>query len=124
MNTNITFTAHLTDNHQLKAADAMISKLRFELGQERSYTEELQEELERTKQSVQLLTSQLEAEREKVKKLYDKYSRDVQEAVKLDDTYQRLKEKITESEEESLMWKRRAEVYLAELIKLRDGRDH
>lgn len=40
---NIKFIAHLTENHQLKAADELISKLQIELGQANSYIEELEE---------------------------------------------------------------------------------
>lgn len=54
MNTiNITCKAHLTENHQLKAADALISKLRIQLGEERSYTEELILEISKLKEEIE-----------------------------------------------------------------------
>ena len=42
---NIKFVAHLSDNHQLKAADKLISELRIELGKDESYISELEEQL-------------------------------------------------------------------------------
>lgn len=126
MITNVTFSAHLTENYKLKAADELISKLRLQLGQEKSYVEELEEELQLEREKYIDLENQLEAknmelinEQSKVKVLYDKYSHDVQEAVKLDDVYQRQNKKLKESEEETVFWKNRAEKYLAEIIKLR-----
>ena len=100
---NIHYRAHLTDNYQMKTAQQLISKLKVQLGMEKGYSEELEEEivklkeeLEKERMRVDELESILEAEKLKIKKLYDKYSSDVQNAVKLDDIYQKQNKKLEE----------------------------
>ena len=123
---NIYYRAHLTDNYQMKTAQQLISKLKVQLGMEKGYSEELEEEivklkkeLEKERIRVDELESILEAEKLKIKKLYDKYSSDVQNAVKLDDVYQKQNKKIEEKTVEIERLTKLKDMYLSELIKLR-----
>ena len=123
---NIHYRAHLTDNYQMKTAQQLISKLKVQLGMEKGYSEELEEEivklkkeLEKERIRVDELESILEAEKLKIKKLYDKYSSDVQNAVKLDDVYQKQNKKLEEKTAEIELLTKLKDMYLSELIKLR-----
>ena len=123
---NIYYRAHLTENHQLKSAQQLISKLKVQLGMEKGYSEELEEEIAKLKEEldkerirVDELESILEAEKLKIKKLYDKYSSDVQNAVKLDDVYQKQNKKLEEKTAEIERLTKLKDMYLSELIKLR-----
>ena len=123
---NIHYRAHLTDNYQMKTAQQLISKLKVQLGMEKGYSEELEEEivklkkeLEKERIRVDELESILEAEKLKIKKLYDKYSSDVQNAVKLDDVYQKQNKKLEGKTAEIERLTKLKDMYLSELIKLR-----
>ena len=123
---NIHYRAHLTDNYQMKTAQQLISKLKVQLGMEKGYSEELEEEIVKLKEELEKerirvdeLESILEAEKLKVKKLYDKYSSDVQNAVKLDDVYQKQNKKLEEKTVEIERLTKLKDMYLSELIKLR-----
>lgn len=123
---NIHYRAHLTENYQMKTAQQLISKLKVQLGMEKGYSEELEEEIVKLKEELEKerirvdeLESILEAEKLKIKKLYDKYSSDVQNAVKLDDVYQKQNKKIEEKTVEIERLTKLKDMYLSELIKLR-----
>ena len=123
---NIHYRAHLTENYQMKTAQQLISKLKVQLGMEKGYSEELEEEIVKLKEELEKerirvdeLESILEAEKLKMKKLYDKYSSDVQNAVKLDDVYQRQNKKLEEKTAEIERLTKLKDMYLSELIKLR-----
>ena len=123
---NIHYRAHLTENYQIKTAQQLISKLKVQLGMEKGYSEELEEEIGKLKEKkkkerirVDELESILEAEKLKIKKLYDKYSSDVQNAVKLDDVYQKQNKKLEEKTAEIERLTKLKDMYLSELIKLR-----
>lgn len=123
---NIHYRAHLTDNYQMKTAQQLISKLKVQLGMEKGYSEELEEEIVKLKEELEKerirvdeLESILEAEKLKIKKLYDKYSSDVQNAVKLDDVYQKQNKKLEEKTVEIERLTKLKDIYLSELIKLR-----
>ena len=123
---NIHYRAHLTENYQIKTAQQLISKLKVQLGMEKGYSEELEEEIVKLKEELEKerirvdeLESILEAEKLKIKKLYDKYSSDVQNAVKLDDVYQKQNKKIEEKTVEIERLTKLKDMYLSELIKLR-----
>ena len=123
---NIHYRAHLTDNYQMKTAQQLISKLKVQLGMEKGYSEELEEEIVKLKEELEKerirvdeLESILEAEKLKVKKLYDRYSSDVQNAVKLDDVYQKQNKKLEEKTVEIERLTKLKDMYLSELIKLR-----
>ena len=123
---NIHYRAHLTENYQIKTAQQLISKLKVQLGMEKGYSEELEEEIAKLKEEldkerirVDELESILEAEKLKIKKLYDKYSSDVQNAVKLDDVYQKQNKKLEEKTAEIERLTKLKDMYLSELIKLR-----
>ena len=123
---NIHYRAHLTENYQMKTAQQLISKLKVQLGMEKGYSEELEEEIVKLKEELEKerirvdeLESILEAEKLKVKKLYDKYSSDVQNAVKLDDVYQKQNKKLEEKIVEIERLTKLKDMYLSELIKLR-----
>ena len=123
---NIHYRAHLTDNYQMKTAQQLISKLKVQLGMEKGYSEELEEEIAKLKEELEKerirvdeLESILEAEKLKIKKLYDKYSSDVQNAVKLDDVYQKQNKKLEEKTVEIERLTKLKDMYLSELIKLR-----
>lgn len=123
---NIHYRAHLTENYQMKTAQQLISKLKVQLGMEKGYSEELEEEIVKLKEELEKerirvdeLESILEAEKLKIKKLYDKYSSDVQNAVKLDDVYQKQNKKLEEKTVEIERLTKLKDMYLSELIKLR-----
>ena len=123
---NIHYRAHLTENYQMKTAQQLISKLKVQLGMEKGYSEELEEEIVKLKEELEKerirvdeLESILEAEKLKVKKLYDRYSSDVQNAVKLDDVYQKQNKKLEEKTVEIDRLTKLKDMYLSELIKLR-----
>ena len=123
---NIHYRAHLTENYQMKTAQQLISKLKVQLGMEKGYSEELEEEITKLKEELEKerirvdeLESILEAEKLKIKKLYDKYSSDVQNAVKLDDVYQKQNKKLEEKTVEIERLTKLKDMYLSELIKLR-----
>ena len=123
---NIHYRAHLTDNYQMKTAQQLISKLKVQLGMEKGYSEELEEEIVKLKEELEKerirvdeLESILEAEKLKVKKLYDRYSSDVQNAVKLDDVYQKQNKKLEEKTAKIERLTKLKDMYLSELIKLR-----
>lgn len=123
---NIHYRAHLTENYQIKTAQQLISKLKVQLGMEKGYSEELEEEIVKLKEELEKerirvdeLESILEAEKLKIKKLYDKYSSDVQNAVKLDDVYQKQNKKLEEKTVEIERLTKLKDMYLSELIKLR-----
>lgn len=123
---NIHYRAHLTENYQIKTAQQLISKLKVQLGMEKGYSEELEEEIAKLKEELEKerirvdeLESILEAEKLKIKKLYDKYSSDVQNAVKLDDIYQKQNKKLEEKTAEIERLTKLKDMYLSELIKLR-----
>ena len=123
---NIHYRAHLTENYQMKTAQQLISKLKVQLGMEKGYSEELEEEIVKLKKKIEKerirvdeLESILEAEKLKIKKLYDKYSSDVQNAVKLDDVYQKQNKKLEEKTVEIERLTKLKDMYLSELIKLR-----
>ena len=123
---NIHYRAHLTENYQIKTAQQLISKLKVQLGMEKGYSEELEEEIVKLKEELEKerirvdeLESILEAEKLKIKKLYDKYSSDVQNAVKLDDIYQKQNKKLEGKTAEIERLTKLKDMYLSELIKLR-----
>ena len=123
---NIHYRAHLTENYQIKTAQQLISKLKVQLGMEKGYSEELEEEIAKLKEELEKerirvdeLESILEAEKLKIKKLYDKYSSDVQNAIKLDDVYQKQNKKLEEKTAEIERLTKLKDMYLSELIKLR-----
>lgn len=114
------FKAHLTDKHQIKAADELISKLRIELGQEKSYSDELKEEinqLNKEKNALLLTIDQLKTE---VKKIKDRYSSDVNNTVKLDTVYQKQQSKILKLEEDLSIARSSRDAAIIELVKLRE----
>ena len=120
---NIHYRAHLTENYQIKTAQQLISKLKVQLGMEKGYSEELEEEIAKLKEELEKerirvdeLESILEAEKLKIKKLYDKYSSDVQNAVKLDDVYQKQNKKLEEKTAEIERLTKLKDMYLSELI--------
>ena len=123
---NIHYRAHLTENYQIKTAQQLISKLKVQLGMEKGYSEELEEEIVKLKEELEKerirvdeLESILEAEKLKIKKLYDKYSSDVQNAVKWDDVYQRQHKELEKKDVEIERLTKLKDMYLSELIKLR-----
>lgn len=115
--TNIKFTAHLTKDYQLQAADALISKLKMELGAANSYIDEL----EYDKQNLEKENEKLKALN---KKLNDKYSNDVQEYLKTDELYHKYVKVIDEVIEEINRVKRRNDILVAEIMKLRNERNN
>ena len=50
---NIHYRAHLTDNYQMKTAQQLISKLKVQLGMEKGYSEELEEEIVKLKEELE-----------------------------------------------------------------------
>lgn len=111
METKIKFTAHLTENYQLKAADKLISKLRQENAANNEYICELEDE-------NKLLKSQIENLNSKIKKVQDKYSIDKGELLKTDEIYLKYKQKIDELEEENKRFKKQKEDLICRIVRL------
>ena len=114
------FKAHLTDKHQIKAADELISKLRIELGQEKSYSDELKEEINQLNKEKNALLFTIDQLKTEVKKIKDRYSSDVNNTVKLDTVYQKQQSKILKLEEDLLIAKSSRDAAIIELVKLRE----
>lgn len=93
---NITCTAHLTENHQLKAADALISKLRETIAANECYIEELELNISEQEKEIQILKQQLEDNKIALKKVQDKYSVDVNNFIKTDIVCQKYQQEIQE----------------------------
>lgn len=116
---NIKYQAHLTENHQLKAADELIAKLKYQLGQERSFNDELEEQLKAEQEKSKELEKKLKEATCTVKSVMDKYSRDVNEAVKLDSVYANKTKQIEELKEENARLERLKDLYFSEIMKLK-----
>lgn len=114
------FKAHLTDKHQIKAADELISKLRIELGQEKSYSDELKEEINQLNKEKNALLFTIDQLKTEVKKIKDRYSSDVNNTVKLDTVYQKQQSKILKLEEDLSIAKSSRDAAIIELVKLRE----
>lgn len=126
METNIKYTAHLTENHQLKAADKLISNLRVTLAANEEYIKELEEEnkIIKTKaeepllKEIEILKSQLEKEKAAREKLCQKYSDDVQQFIKTDVLYDKYKKEINELTEENKRIKKQKEDLICRIAQM------
>lgn len=124
METTIKFTAHLTEGHQLKAADQLISKLRQQLAANEAYIEELEEENKSIKEQTEIpliekineLTKALEKEKAAREKLCQKYSDDVQQFIRTDVLYEKYKAKIDELENENQRLRRQKEDLICRIV--------
>lgn len=108
-------TLHLTERHQLKAADTLISKLKQELGAANAYIDELEEDKRNLEEEIIKL-------KELNKNLNDKYSRDVNEFLKTDPIYQKYIKVIDEVEQDIIRLENRNNKLVYEIMKLRDER--
>lgn len=125
METTIKFTAHLTEGHQLKAADQLISKLRQQLAANEAYIEELEEENKSIKEQTEIpliekineLTKALEKEKAAREKLCQKYSDDVQQFIRTDVLYEKYKAKIDELENENQRLRRQKEDLICRIVR-------
>lgn len=111
METTIKFTAHLTESHQLKAADKLIATLRQQNAANEEYINELEEE-------NQSLKEQIEQFKLTVKKVQDKYSIDKGELLRTDEIYLKYKKEIDELREENARFKRQKEDLICRIVKL------
>lgn len=114
---NIKFTAHLTENHQLKAADDLIKSLRVELGQSNSYISELENTIKSLEGKNKQLEDTVQHQKERIKALNDKYSSDMNEFLNTDLIYQKVADKIQKIKENY-------EILDFNYKKMRDQRDH
>lgn len=110
-------TLHLTENYQLKAADALISKLKQELGAANAYIDELEEDKKVLKEEIEKLT-------EINKNLNNKYSQDVNEFLKTDVLYQKYIKVIDEVKQDIIRIQDRNNKLVYEIMKLRDERNN
>lgn len=108
-------TLHLTENYQLQAADALISKLRSDLGAANAYIDELEEDKRTLEEEINKL-------KEINKNLNDKYSRDVNEFLKTDPIYQKFIKVINEVEQDIIRLEDRNNKLVHEIMKLRNER--
>jgi len=126
METNIKYTAHLTENHQLRAADKLISKLRMTVAANEEYIKELEEDNRVIKdnaekpllEEIEILKKQLEKEKTAREKLCQKYSDDVQQFIKTDVLYDKYKKEIDELKEENKRLKRQKEDLICRLTQI------
>lgn len=126
METTIKYTAHLTENHQLKAADQLISKLRQQLSANEEYIKEIEEENQIIKEKtekpllekIEELTVALTKEKTAREKLCQKYSDDVQQFIKTDILYAKYKKELDELKEENKRLKHQKEDLIYRILKL------
>ena len=126
METTIKYTAHLTENHQLKAADQLISKLRQQLSANEEYIKEIEEENQIIKEKtekpllekIEELTLALTKEKAAREKLCQKYSDDVQQFIKTDILYAKYKKELDELKEENKRLKHQKEDLIYRILKL------
>lgn len=86
--TNIKFRCHLTENHQLQAADALIKKLKLELGAANAYIQELEEGREAKYRELKVQMAEVEAKLINVKDTNKKL-------LMLTDSYKKAVDKVT-----------------------------
>lgn len=92
---NVKYKCHLTENHQLQAADALIKKLKLKLGEAESYIQELEDEQ----------APKIKETKEKNAKLHEENLRlksELRQALKLSDGYKQIVDKITAKYSEDL----------------------
>lgn len=89
--------AHLTNNHQLKAADELIAKLRIQLGQANAYIDELESNktINDLKKQNELLQITINAKNKRIVSLEHKLSE-----AGMDERIVKKNEKIKELEKE------------------------
>ena len=80
---------HLTTNYQLEAADALIKKLRQDLGAANAYIDELTYKNNKLEEEIEKLKNQIATKDQDLKNFSDKYSRDVNEYLRTDILYQK-----------------------------------
>ena len=114
METNIRFVAHLTENHQLQAADKLISKLRQQAAANEEYINELEE-------LVEQLKAEIAKKDERYMKMCQKYSDDVCQFIKTDLLYEKYKAQIDELKEENVRYKRQKEDLICRIAKLQSN---
>jgi predicted nucleic acid-binding Zn-ribbon protein len=130
MEQNIKFTAHLTENHQLKAADQLISKLRQQHAADEEYIKEIEEQNEKLCQEIKVaqepllkqikeLEEALAKEKASREKLCQKYSDDVQQFIKTDVLYAKYKKELDETKEERDRFRRQRDQLVYEINQLR-----
>lgn len=103
MNTyNIQFTAHLTESHQLKAADALIAKLKMEKGANQAYIEELELENAELKSSLSVKDAKINELDELVNKLRKEVNKTSSELVDEKLTKRNSQIKMLEAEVKAL----------------------
>lgn len=117
-------TFHLTENYQLKAADALISKLKQDLGAANSYIDELNYTIESLNDEISDLKLQLQTKDNLIKNLNDKYSQDVNEYLKTDSLYQRYIKVIDDVKQNIIRIQDRNDKLVHEIMKLRDERNN
>ena len=126
METTIKYTAHLTENHQLKAADQLISKLRQQLSANEEYIKEIEEKNQIIKEKtekpllekIEELTLALTKEKTAREKLCQKYSDDVQQFIKTDILYAKYKKELDELKEENKRLKHHKEDLIYRTLQL------
>lgn len=115
---------HLTENYQLKAADALISKLRQELGASNAYIDELTDNIKKLEEENNSLKIQLALKDKSIKEINDKYSRDVNEYLKTDVLYQKYIKVINSVTQNIIRIKEHNDKLVREIMKLRDERNN
>lgn len=141
----IGWIGHLTEKHQLEAADKLISKLQMQLGQERSYVEELQIEIDtlkkdlldledKHKKEIEQLEGQLKNSKDnfyhlqnnykeqakQLKTVLNKYAKDVPNQLSKDTLYSIASSRIKSVMESYNYIKRRNEQLLQIIVNLRE----
>jgi len=92
---NVKYNCHLTENHQLQAADTLIKKLKFKLGEAESYIQELEDEQAPKIKEIKEKNAKLNEENQKLKS-------ELKQALKLSDGYKQVVDKITARYSEDL----------------------
>jgi phosphopantetheine adenylyltransferase len=126
MENNIKFEAHLTLNHQLLAADKLISNLRQQHAADEEYIKELEEMNEKLRSEIEEVKKQAAEEIEKEKaariKICNKYSTDVAEFLKTDELYAKYKKQIEELKEERDRFRQQRDNLVYKVIQMDDAK--
>lgn len=133
----VRWSAHLSDNYQLQAADALIKKLRTQLGEANSYIDELEndlaqgidykqlkEENKRLKVENKELQTQVATAKEVVNKITARYSEDLKtlnEAEVVQSIRDRYNEKIAYLETDLSRVTKQRDAAVQQLLKLHDS---
>lgn len=118
---NIKYSLSLTENHQLKAADKLITSLRQKIGELESYIEELEYDKQKLQKENKQLIGTNKNLLNNIEQLKLKYRDDKQEFINSDPIYQSCIEKIDNVMKKVTNTIEQNDRLIMEIIKLKNG---